>query len=338
MTSEIDPTKPDATSPTTASVRANFQTAVNEIEELQEISQWQGVTHTATFATTTTFTVATDLTAKFTPGREIECVDATTLYGIVISSSYAAPDTTVTVELATGDLSSSLTVVSLSVTLEADLFSVGLGASADGKIIINGATSNDAILELRENNVSKWSIGNDGSDSDKLFIRGASGAADQFVTFDQNGAVILSTKLEIINDNTQEVLILAQANAGAGGGMKLQTDSNDDGLFQLYDSSGAVKVQFDTDGGDSYISLGDFGVGTSSMLGKLHIDQFSGAGAKPVLYLDQADLSEVFIRFVCVEGVDNAVEDVGAKTLTTTKFLRINVNGTDLYLQGGTIA
>jgi hypothetical protein len=37
MTSAIDPTKPITTSPTTQSVRDNFQAAKDEIEELQDI-------------------------------------------------------------------------------------------------------------------------------------------------------------------------------------------------------------------------------------------------------------------------------------------------------------
>lgn len=79
-------------------------------------------------------------------------------------------------------------------------------------------------------------------------------------------------------------------------------------------------------------------VGNSDALGMLDVDQRSLTGAVPVLYLDQADLSEEFIRFDAEAGTGKPVEVVGAKSLTTTHFLRINVNGTDLYLQVGTIA
>jgi hypothetical protein len=79
-------------------------------------------------------------------------------------------------------------------------------------------------------------------------------------------------------------------------------------------------------------------IGNTVAAGKLDVDQASATGAIPVLYLDQADVSEEFIRFDAVEATGNSVEDVAAKALTTTKFLRINVNGTDLYLQAGTIA
>lgn len=78
--------------------------------------------------------------------------------------------------------------------------------------------------------------------------------------------------------------------------------------------------------------------GGSGVFNSLDIDQASETGAIPVVTLDQADVSEEFVRFDAVEGVGNPVEDVGAKTLTTTKFVKVNINGVDLYIQVGTIA
>jgi len=83
---------------------------------------------------------------------------------------------------------------------------------------------------------------------------------------------------------------------------------------------------------------GRLGLNVTEPLALMHVDQNSPTGAIPVLYLDQADVSEEFIRFAATEATGNAIEDVGAKTLTTTKFVRVNVNGTDLYFQAGTIA
>lgn len=89
--------------------------------------------------------------------------------------------------------------------------------------------------------------------------------------------------------------------------------------------------------GDQDIT-GTLAVGVASASGTVHADQASTSGAQPVIYLDQADVSEEFIRFDATEATGNSIEDVGAKTLTTTKFIRININGVDLYLQAGTIA
>jgi hypothetical protein len=69
--------------------------------------------HTPTRTGATTFTVATDLTATYTVGRRIKCTDSSTLYGTISVSSYGAPNTTVTVVLDSGSLSTSLTAVAL---------------------------------------------------------------------------------------------------------------------------------------------------------------------------------------------------------------------------------
>lgn len=78
-----------------------------------EDAEYRDWGHTVTQASTTTFLVATDVTAIYTTGRRIRCADASTLYGNVTSSSYGAPNTTVTVSLDSGNLSGSLTAVAL---------------------------------------------------------------------------------------------------------------------------------------------------------------------------------------------------------------------------------
>lgn len=75
--------------------------------------EWRDWGHTVTYASATTFTVATDVTSIYVVDQPIRCTDATTLYGKVASRSYSAPNTTVTVTLDSGSLSASLTSVSL---------------------------------------------------------------------------------------------------------------------------------------------------------------------------------------------------------------------------------
>lgn len=75
--------------------------------------EWRDWGHTVTYASATTFTVATDVTSIYVVNQPIRCTDATTLYGKVASRSYSAPNTTVTVTLDSGSLSASLTAVSL---------------------------------------------------------------------------------------------------------------------------------------------------------------------------------------------------------------------------------
>ena len=89
---------------------------------------------------------------------------------------------------------------------------------------------------------------------------------------------------------------------------------------------------------DSYFK-GHVAVGnTDTTLAALLVDQKSTSAAIPVLYLDQADVSEEILQIVSTAGVGNAIEAVGAKSLTTTLFVKCTINGATVYLQAGTIA
>ena len=76
-------------------------------------TEWRDWGHTVTQASATTFTIGADVTSIYTAGRAIKCVDSSTLYGTVTSSSFSSPDTTVTVSLDSGSLSGSLSSVEL---------------------------------------------------------------------------------------------------------------------------------------------------------------------------------------------------------------------------------
>lgn len=58
---------------------------------------WVAIDDTLTYASATTFTVATDLTATFQKGTKLKLTQTTVKYFYVVSSAYAAPNTTVTV-------------------------------------------------------------------------------------------------------------------------------------------------------------------------------------------------------------------------------------------------
>ena len=84
---------------------------------------------------------------------------------------------------------------------------------------------------------------------------------------------------------------------------------------------------------------GNVGIGTTNPQAQLYVDQSSVTGAEPVLYLDQADISEEMIEFNTTIGVGNAIEEIGAKTLTTTHFIKITLPGAlTRYIPVGTIA
>ena len=85
---------------------------------------------------------------------------------------------------------------------------------------------------------------------------------------------------------------------------------------------------------------GKIGIGfTGTPSAKVHIDQSSAGGAIPVLTLDQGDVSEEMIEFLCTIGTGNAIEAVAAKVLTTTHFIKITIQGgLTRYIPCGTIA
>lgn len=84
---------------------------------------------------------------------------------------------------------------------------------------------------------------------------------------------------------------------------------------------------------------GDVGMGSITPVAKLHIDQFEAGGNKPPLLLVQADVSEEMMQFSSTIGVGNAIEAVGAKTLTVTHFIKMTITGgLTRYFPIGTIA
>ena len=84
---------------------------------------------------------------------------------------------------------------------------------------------------------------------------------------------------------------------------------------------------------------GNVGIGTTTMAARMSVDQNNEAGAQPALYLNQADVSEQMMEFQSTIGTGNAIEAVGAKTLTTTHFIKVTITGVgDRYIPVGTIA
>jgi hypothetical protein len=73
---------------------------------------------------------------------------------------------------------------------------------------------------------------------------------------------------------------------------------------------------------------GDVGINVASALAKLHVDQHDVSGAKPVLYLDQADVSEGFVDYVGTSA-PSAVGPISSWTAGNSiqGFVRVEING-----------
>jgi hypothetical protein len=241
----------------------------------------------------------------------------------------------------------------------ADVFSFSKGLALTGDLAVNGGdiTSTSALtltpLAGQNLNVSLSGAGDFAVNTSQLYVDTSTGNSG-FGTTEPVG------RLDV----------LGPSNATSGGRVILDDDGAYRPRIRMYkwsggastyypfhvitngDGSGVSTLSFSSQSGSSNIGSesvsevmvlkgnGIVGIGISTGLdGKTHIDQSSTTAAIPVLTLDQADLSEQFIKFMTTIGTGNPIEAVGAKTLTTTHFIRIEIDGVgDRYLPVGTIA
>ena len=160
---------------------------------------------------------------------------------------------------------------------------------------------------------------------------------DNFNSLDFNSYISgTANQVNVINNNNRTVTLSIPQDVNIDASPTFNnlninqiTARTTDGL-KLYDDGG--NGIFVKDGGN-------VGIGTASPQAKIHIDQSSTTAAIPALTLDQADVSEEMIEFVTTIGVGNAIEAIGAKTLTTTHFIKVTIpGGLTRYIPCGTIA
>ncbi len=111
------------------------------VRELAEDGGWFDWGHTTTFASATSFTVSTDLTAVYSSGRRARAVGSTTgtIYGNITTSSFASPTTTVTVVWDSGSLQNEALTISVGLITEAltDFFPESADETAEGVTIVD---------------------------------------------------------------------------------------------------------------------------------------------------------------------------------------------------------
>lgn len=105
------------------------------VREWYENADWVDFGDTVTYASATTFTIASDVTATYHANRRIRATDSSTLYGTISSSSFSSPNTTVTVTWDSGSLSASLSAVALGATKNNDAEPRGVFELADSDIL-----------------------------------------------------------------------------------------------------------------------------------------------------------------------------------------------------------
>lgn len=150
-----------------------------------------------------------------------------------------------------------------------------------------------------------------------------------------------------INSTNNAGLIMNRSSTNRRNQVVLQTGAVDKWYVGLADSDDAgagteffIGQGLGGAGADFWIETnGRIGIGLELPLAQLHIDQASTTAAIPVALFDQADVSEEMFEFVSTIGVGNAIEAVGAKTLTPTHFIKTTIpGGLTRYFAVGTIA
>lgn len=184
----------------------------------------------------------------------------------------------------------------------------------------------------------------------QMFLEGSTGYLGLGTTSPGTISAGSSTGITLnIYDGTNAAELALQ---GTSGGAKLN-------MIDLGGSSGQKWMQYFFDGDYcKYRSLNDdasgvvannilvlqastgyVGIGNFPSSAQLLVDQASATGSIPVLKLDQGDVDVPIIEFVTTIGTGNAIEAVGAKTLTPTHFLMVKIpGGLTRYIELGTIA
>lgn len=131
-----------------ASVNNNMRQVQADIRSWYETPQWRDLGNTVTYASATTFTISGNVTANYVAGQRIRCTDSSTLYGSIASSSYSAPNTTVTVTLDSGNLSASLSAVALGIDPTNDpIPAEAIKGNAISTTFINSLTAKTTLVD-----------------------------------------------------------------------------------------------------------------------------------------------------------------------------------------------
>lgn len=132
-----------------------------DIREFYENPEWRDYGNTPTYVSATSFTIPSNVTTRYAVGCRIRMYGTTmgTLYGTIANSTYSAPNTTITVTMDSGSLTSNLSAVSL-------------GVSPTGFPVPQGSVKLDGTLITGQSNITPATDDNllvsDTSDSGNL--------------------------------------------------------------------------------------------------------------------------------------------------------------------------
>ena len=192
------------------------------------------------------------------------------------------------------------------------------------------ATTDGDVIRINDANfLTSGSIANFKSNSTDVTAR------DLVAISNSNALAVGAIPLRIVQNSTGAGLLVDKNESGTA----IDIDGDVSSASDLI----GLKVNVANPGaGNAYsaiFELGNVGIGTTAPTSPLHINQSSASGAVPVLTLEQTDVSEEMVEFITTIGVGNAIEAIGAKTLTTTHFIKVTIpGGLTRYFPVGTIA
>ena len=178
-----------------ATVDDFFRSAFKITRDESLLKSWEIRGNATTYVSATTFTMPADQTGFFVAGRRIKAAGASTIYGVLVSSSFNGSVTTATILPDSGSLDASLSNVQLGIDpLSASVLLTGVYYSkSGGELLGNMSLSNRDIAQFKNmyafveydhgnSGAAKtisWSVGQNGkvtlTANTTLFIKNAPG-------------------------------------------------------------------------------------------------------------------------------------------------------------------
>lgn len=136
-----------------AAVNNGMRQVQADVRSFYEDPEWRDYGSTPTYVSSTSFTISGNVTARYSVGSRIRMYGSTmgTFYGTIATSAYSAPNTTITVTMDSGALTSNLSAVALGFkSTGSPIPGSSISGSFNGSIAIAGTSTAAASISLAE--------------------------------------------------------------------------------------------------------------------------------------------------------------------------------------------
>lgn len=281
-------------------------------------------------ASATSFKITGDVTGKYLVGRRIKLYDASTLYGTVATSSYSAPDTTITVSMDSGSLTTSLTSVALSILRPtntaipafSNLATTGT-SSLSGAVVLSTTLNVQGATTLSGNAVMKGT----------MLVEGAStlsGAVTIKGITTHESAVVLKTALNVEGATSLSGNTVLKGTLNVEGATTLSGAATLKGTTTI-ESATTLKTTLNVEGATTLsgavVCKSTLTVNGTSVTGSGDWVKISSASASASSTIDFTGLTSTYLAYVVVMA--NIVP-----ASSSSLRLRVSTNGGSTYNDG----